>query len=172
MFLSISTPASANVDISGLHIGFACRDKLAPVLCAIKEQHRRTEVWRVQVGNSVTALSRNVYEHPHRRPFYLWQWRHRRIEARAYYRSLWAWFATSGASCIHRYESKSWTEPGSPGGGMQFVLSTWLNYVVRGYQFAPAPAQASPTEQVRAAKRLVDYDGGWREWSTHSLCGL
>lgn len=78
----------------------------------------------------------------------------------------------SQALCIHYYESGDWYEPGSPGGGMQFIQSTWTNSVVRGYEFAPEPSGATPVEQLHAAYRLVSHDGDWHEWSTHRLCGL
>jgi hypothetical protein len=76
----------------------------------------------------------------------------------------------SQAKCIHSKESVDWHEPGSPGGGMQFLESTWLAW--GGATYAPAPSLATPEEQLRVAYRVVRHDGGWGEWSTAPLCGL
>lgn len=172
-FFSLATPAQAEpIDISGLHISPACRPARAPVLCAIKRQHVFTNIWRARAGSVKLHLGWGAYKYPTKRAYFLWVWRHRNAKAEAFYHSLWTWFRTSGGSCIHSKESVDWHEAGSPGGGMQFMIGTWNNFVARGYEFAPSPAQASPTEQIRVTRRVVRHDGGWREWSTHALCGL
>lgn len=85
-----------------------------------------------------------------------------------------AWWRDQ-AGCIHRHESIDWhnaTSDDGFGGGMQFLYSTWTNFVVRGDRFAVVPELASRHEQLLAAWSLYSYDGDWHEWSTAPLCGL
>ena len=73
------------------------------------------------------------------------------------------------------HESVDWTESsidGSPGGGMQFMPSTWTNRVADGLRFASTPEAATRHEQLLAAWALYSYDGDWHEWSTAPMCGL
>jgi hypothetical protein len=173
MIMSISTPtATAAVDISGLHIGPACRDKLAPVLCAIKEQHRRTNVWRVRAGNVKATLSRKVYEYPARRPYYLWVWRHKRIAARTFYKGIWSWYYGSGASCVHGKEG-SWSDPNPLYyGGFQMDMSFQSSFGSR-YLARYGTANHWPaTIQIRVTRSVVKQ-AGWGRWpNTARACGL
>jgi Transglycosylase-like domain len=151
-----------------------CGASPAPRLCTIRAYHARANHYRVALGAAKIPLEPGVFSMPHRRGYYAWLWDRRRDRAKA------AWLAApwlhapfyAQAMCIHSKESIDWHEAGSPGGGMQFIQSTWTNYVVRGYEFAAEPSQATPSQQLHAAYRLVRHDGGWHEWSTHSLCGL
>ncbi len=99
-------------------------------------------------------------------------WRHRRWTwwLRAHrHPYTYEWFQE--AMCIHHYESGDWHEPGSPGGGMQFMEGTWLS--AGGGIYASWPAYAQPWQQLIVAYHRWATDGGsWREWSTAPLCGL
>jgi hypothetical protein len=101
-------------------------------------------------------------------------WRHKRDHLEAIWHPWPAWWRDE-AGCIHRHESVDWHETsvdGSPGGGMQFMPSTWSNYVVRGREFAPRPELARKHDQLLAAYRLWRHDGNWHEWTTAAACGL
>lgn len=165
--LSSTTPASSVTAIG-------CGVSQAPRLCSIRAFHARANHYRAALDLSRVPLEAGVWTQPHRRGWFVWLWDRRRDRAKA------AWMAApwlhapfyAQAMCIHSKESVDWYEAGSPGGGMQFIDSTWNNYVVKGYEFAPAASMATPSEQLHAAYRLVSHDGDWHEWSTHSLCGL
>jgi hypothetical protein len=101
-------------------------------------------------------------------------WRHRRDRLEHIWHPWPAWWRVQ-AGCIHRHESIDWQESsldGSPGGGLQFMPSTWTNFVVRGREFSSRPELARKHDQLLAAWRLYRYDGNWHEWSTASMCGL
>lgn len=79
------------------------------------------------------------------------------------------------ALCIHSHESVDWHRAGvdwrgmpSPYfGGMQFLVSTWTSAGGVGL-----PSAWSSREQLYRAWVVVTRDGGWREWGTHSACGV
>jgi hypothetical protein len=166
--------ASANVT----RIPARCSTRPAVRLCAIHAHVRHVNTVRLRIGKQPIRYQWQPERYPARRDRYLTYWtrldRHAEHTLRAYLATP-PWLQEpfySQAMCIHSKESIDWHEPGSPGGGMQFMQGTWDRYVVRGYEFAATPSAASPDDQLHAAYRLVTYDGDWHEWSTHSLCGL
>lgn len=114
--------------------------------------------------------------HTRFRTLLVWTRRHNRLE-RVWHPWPAAWHAA--ALCIHRHESRDWHESSAwgvgdanSGGGLQFTVGTWLNYVVRGYEFAPLPELARKHDQLLGAWRLYQHDGDWHEWSTAAMCGV
>lgn len=168
------------VSVSSAHVRRTparCVGRPAPVLCAVRFHHWRTEVLRARLGYPARPFRRDpshVHGAARARLLDGWvrrhqEWKHRYHQAELRAPWLRAPFYQQ-AMCIHGYESVDWHEPGSPGGGLQFLLSTWLAH--GGARFAPAPSMATPDQQLEVAYRVVGVDGGWHEWSTHSLCGL
>lgn len=163
--LALATSASAAT------VGPVCQATSAPYLCAIKLQHHRANQWRIRYGDHRAQLNRRVFEHPHRRPYYLWVERARRVAARARYVGLWRWYEVSGASCVRSKEG-TWHSATGNGfyGGYQYLTSTWLG--AGGGLFAARADYASPTEQTRVTRaHAMRY--GWGEWpNTAAACGL
>lgn len=165
--LSLALAASA----SAVTVGPVCRATNAPVLCAIKVQHRAVNQWRARYGDRRATLDVRVREHPHRRPYYLWVEHARRVAARARYVGLWRWYEVSGASCVRSKEG-TWRSATGNGfyGGYQYLPSTWLG--AGGGAFAARADYATPTEQTRVTRTHVTRYG-WGEWpNTAAACGL
>jgi hypothetical protein len=169
MFLSISTTAKAS-ELTDLHIGWQCRSRQAPVLCAVKVVHRRTAHWRLIAGNHTRKLKPAIYttDRAHRIRV-LDRWRRRRDRAHAFVDALWSWARQPAVWCVHTNESVDWHEPGSPGGGFQYIYDTWDR--AGGQRYAPTAPQATATEQIRVTRHYTSLHG-WSEWSTAAECGL
>jgi hypothetical protein len=151
------------------HVGLACADTPAPLLCAIKEQHHRVNTWRIRYGDGRSPLSRDVLLYPHRRPYYLWREVARRDAAHARYVRLWGWIAQPAHWCVHVHESADWHYIGTYDGGYQYLVSTWLR--AGGGRFASRAGYATPEQQARVT-RAYTQRYGWGEWGTAAACGL
>lgn len=170
MLLACST-ASAHVTT----IPRRCATAGAPRLCAIHWHRHRANHYRAMIGLRAIPYHWVAERYPARRARILRYWVtvQDRMRSRLTIARHSPWMSEpfhAQAMCIHRYESVDWHEPGSPGGGMQFMQGTWDAW--GGAEYASTPGAASPSDQLRVAYRVVRHDGGWREWSTHSLCGL
>jgi hypothetical protein len=115
-------------------------------------------------------------------------WKERRALARRFHRRPDYW---SGRTAFYRtYDVSdgisggsgegSWTTVNGYGGGLQFLLSTWISAarLSRGavpyLSSATEIAREPPAMQILAAYFIVRNDGGsWREWPwTSRACGL
>lgn len=129
-----------------------------------RAHHRRVSTEHRESIATMPLLARlkHYWEHRH---YVAWR-SYKRYEARN--PVVPSWFV-SQALCIHSHEG-SWTDTGDPfWGGMQFMLSTWVNAGGTGL-----PSAASPSEQIYRAYVVWKKDGGsWREWpNTARMCGL
>jgi hypothetical protein len=152
-----------------------CTRVPAERLCAIHFKHTRTNHLRRRMQERPLAYGWQAEAHPARRERILRYWAHVLATTRRHWHTYQTapWLSDpfhAQAICIHSKESTDWHEPGSPGGGMQFLEGTWLAW--GGAEYAPWPSEATPVEQLRVAYRIVQHDHGWGEWSTAPLCGL